>query len=351
MPDAILTSPAKILVVDDESEIVAFIRELLVSRGYEVLGLSDPREASTQFDVFQPDACIFDFRMPHHTGADLLDLVKQKDPKVEVIFLTAQDEASLAVNLMKRGAMDFLLKPVELSQLLLSLGRALEHRRLLIENENYRFHLEQLVLEKTKALNEALTSLNHVHTATLDALSKALDFRDQSTSGHSRRVADLTAGAARTMGIKDSALVQIEHGALLHDIGKLKIPESILWKPAKLSTEEWTMMRRHPEYGYEFLSNMEFLKEAAEIVYAHHEKYDGSGYPRGLRGDEIPLGARIFMIIDTVDAMIYQRPYNTPVSFADAAAEVHRCAGTQFDPDVVEPTLAYLRDRIRHRQT
>src|SRR5712671_2014836 len=143
---------ARILVVDDEPEIVAFIRELLKSRGYEVLGLTDSRTVSAQFDSFHPDACIFDFRMPHQTGADLLDIVKQKDFMVEVIFLTAQDEAALAVDLMKRGAMDYLLKPVELNQLLLSIDRALEHRRLIIENENYRLHLEQLVLEKTKAL-------------------------------------------------------------------------------------------------------------------------------------------------------------------------------------------------------
>src|SRR5438093_10809635 len=144
------------------------------------------------------------------------------------------------------------------------------------------------MVDQTKALNHALTSLNHVHSATLDALSMALDFRDQSTSGHSRRVADLTTGAASSMGIKDAALVQIEHGALLHDIGKLKIPDSILWKPAKLNEEEWQVMRRHAEYGFEFLSNIEFLRGAADIVYAHHEKYDGTGYPRGLRSEAIP---------------------------------------------------------------
>ena len=337
---------AKILIVDDEPEIVAFIRELLTSRGYEVLGLSDSREAVSRLDTFRPDACVFDFRMPHRSGADLLDIAKKKDPKVEVIFLTAQDEASLAVELMRRGAMDYLLKPVELNELLLSIGRALERRRLIIENENYRLHLEQLVLEKTRALNQALTSLNHVHSATLDALSMALDFRDQSTSGHSRRVADLTAGIASSMGIKDAALVQIEHGALLHDIGKLKIPDSILWKPAKLDDEEWKTMRRHAEYGFEFLSNVEFLKGAAEIVYSHHEKFDGTGYPRALRGDDIPLGARVFMVVDSVDAMIYKRPYNNPISFAEAAAEVRRCAGAQFDPGIVEQTLAYLGDHI-----
>src|SRR5216684_3906541 len=236
-------SAAKILVVDDEAEIVAFIHELLVSHGYEVLGLSDSIAASSHLVSFRPDVCILDFRMPQRTGAELLDIIKQHDSRIEVIFLTAQDETSLAVDLMKRGALDFLLKPVEVNQLLMSISRALDHRRLVVENESYRLHLEQLILEKTKALAEALTSLKYVHSATLDALSMALDFRDQSTSGHSRRVADLTAGAAGVLGIKDAALVQIEHGALLHDVGKLKIPDSILWKPVKLNEEEWQVMR------------------------------------------------------------------------------------------------------------
>src|SRR4029079_18458830 len=204
------------------------------------------------------------------------------------------------------------------------------------------FHLEQLVMEKTKALNEALTSLNHVHSATLDALSVALDFRDQSTSGHSRRVADLTAGAAMTLGITDAALIQIEHGALLHDVGKLKIPDSILWKPAALNAEEWRTMRKHPAYGFEFLSGIEFLRDAAELVFSHHEKFDGSGYPRQLKGEAIPFGARVFSVVDSVDAMIYKRPYNTPVRFCAAADEIRRCAGTHFDPSVIETTLQYL---------
>jgi putative nucleotidyltransferase with HDIG domain len=344
LPDP--ASTAKILVVDDEVEIVSIIRELLVSHGYDVLGLSDSLEAPSKLVSFRPDVCILDFLMPRRTGADLLDTIKQHNPRIEVIFLTAQDETSLAVDLMRRGALDFLLKPVELNQLLMAVGRAVEHRRLIAENEQYRLHLEDLVLEKTKALNEALTSLTSVHSATLDALSMALDFRDQSTSGHSRRVADLTAGAAGALGIKEDGLLQIEHGALLHDIGKLKIPESILWKPAKLTEEEWLVMRRHAQYGFEFLSNIEFLRGAADIVYTHHEKYDGTGYPRGLSGDDIPFGARVFAIVDSVDAMIYKRPYNNPVSFREAAQEVRRCAGTQFDPGLVEGTLSYLGDHV-----
>lgn len=339
----------RILVVDDEVEIVAFIRELLSNRGYKVEGLSDSRQALELFHSFKPDLCVLDFRMPYVSGSALLDSFKNADPTVEVIFLTAQDETSLAVDLMKRGAIDFLLKPIELNHLSLSVVRALDHRRLVKENNDYRLHLERLVQEKTQALNQALGSLTHMHAATLDALAQALDYRDQSTSGHSRRVADLTAGAAEGHGVAGSDLVQIEHGALLHDIGKLKIPDSILWKPSKLDEEEWLTMRRHPEYGYEFLRNIEFLREAAELVFTHHEKFDGTGYPRRLLGTSIPLGARIFAIVDSVDAMIYKRPYNTPISFRQAAEEIRRCAGTHYDPDLVAITLEYLGDNVPKR--
>lgn len=338
--------PARVLVVDDEVEIVSFIKELLTHRGYQVEGISDSRLTLEVVRRFNPDVCVLDFRMPYLSGSVLLDTIKQEDSTIEVIFLTAEDEASLAVDLMKRGALDFLLKPVELGQLSLSVARALEHRRLVRENEEYRLHLEQLVAEKTQALNTALRSLTHVHSATLDALSMALDFRDQSTSGHSRRVADLTAGVARQFGVNGSTLLQIEHGALLHDVGKLKIPDSILWKPAQLTDDEWVTMRKHPAYGYEFLCGIEFLKDAAELVFSHHERFDGTGYPRKVLGEKIPFGARVFAIVDSVDAMIYKRPYNTPISFRQAAEEVRRCAGTHFDPALIEGTLAYLEEHV-----
>lgn len=308
--------------------------------------MSDSRRAVEVFAAFKPDICVLDFRMPHVSGSAVLDAFKQADPTIEVIFLTAQDETALAVDLMKRGASDFLLKPVELNELVLSIVRALEHQRLVRENQAYKLHLERLVDEKTKALNEALRGLTHVHSATMDALSLALDFRDQSTSGHSRRVGDLTAAAAKKHGISGDALVQVEYGALLHDIGKLKIPDSILWKPASLDAEEWKVMRAHPQYGYEFLSNIEFLKDAAELVFSHHEKFDGSGYPRRLKGECIPFGARIFAIVDAVDAMIYQRPYNKPITFRKAAEEVRRCAGGHFDPGLVDSMLQFLADNV-----
>jgi putative nucleotidyltransferase with HDIG domain len=196
--------------------------------------------------------------------------------------------------------------------------------------------------QKPEAFTDGLSSLSAAQSGTLEALAMALDYRDQSTSGHSRRVANLTVNVARAYGVEGNALQSVEQGALLHDIGKLNIPDSILWKPSQLDDNEWVTMRRHPEYGYEMLRSLEFLDDAAELVLSHHEKFDGTGYPRGLRGDSIPLGARIFSVVDAVDAMIYKRPYNAPVTFKEAAEEIRRCAGTQFDPELIPLTIEVL---------
>jgi putative nucleotidyltransferase with HDIG domain len=200
--------------------------------------------------------------------------------------------------------------------------------------------------ERPVELNDALKGLVSFHSGALEVLALALDYRDKSTSGHSRRVANLTVRVAKRHGVKGEALQQIEHGALLHDIGKLKIPDSILWKPQGLDDLEWVTMRKHPQYGYEFLRDLESLDQAAELVLAHHEKFDGSGYPRGLRGEDIPLGARIFAVVDAVDAMIYQRPYNAPITFREAVEEIRRCAGTHFDPDLVPLTVKVLGEQV-----
>jgi putative nucleotidyltransferase with HDIG domain len=191
-----------------------------------------------------------------------------------------------------------------------------------------------------------LPRLTIAQNETLEALARALDYRDQSTSGHSRRVANLTVSVARTYGVDSDALQEIEHGALLHDIGKLRVPDSILWKPSSLDATEWITMKEHPHYGYEMLRDLEFLSGAAELVLSHHEKFDGTGYPRGLRGEQISLGARIFCIVDAVDAMIYKRPYNQPVPFSEAAAEIRRCSGTHFDPDLVSIGIEVLEAQI-----
>jgi putative two-component system response regulator len=337
----------KILVIDDEPEIVAFASGYLTAKGYEVRSSTDPREGLELLGTFGPDLCVLDFNMPGLSGRQLLEKFKAFDPSVEVIFLTGETETALAIEMMKAGAIDYLLKPINLHYLNASVERALEHRRLVRANLEYREHLEDLVAQKTAALTEALGRLAETHIGTLEALGMALDFRDQSTSGHSRRVALWTTGIARRLGISAHNMAEIEQGALLHDIGKLKIPDNILLKPGPLDSAEWRVMRQHAQYGRDFLGGIDFLHAAAELVYSHHEKFDGSGYPRGLRAASIPVGARCFAIVDAVDAMVFKRPYNQPVSFDVAAAEIQRCAGTHFDPEIVRIALDFLSEQVK----
>jgi putative nucleotidyltransferase with HDIG domain len=339
--------PSRILAVDDDPQIVRLTLRFLASFGYDARGLNDPREASEFIKSFNPDVCILDVNMPFVSGSDLLDKIKSISPYTEVILLTGINDTVLAVDLMKRGAADFLLKPIESKQMDVAVARALEHRRLVLENMAYKLHLEMLVEERSKALNDALKNLSELHDATIDTLAMALDYRDKMTYGHSRRVADMTVGIARDLGIVDGDLVQIEHGALLHDIGKLRIPDSILWKPSELTPEEWEVMRRHPEYGYDFVDKIGFLKGAADIILSHHEKFDGSGYPRGLKGNEISFGARIFALVDAVDAIVCDRPYHRGTAFSVAREEILRKAGSHFDPELVAPTLAHLSNYLK----
>jgi HD-GYP domain-containing protein (c-di-GMP phosphodiesterase class II) len=185
----------------------------------------------------------------------------------------------------------------------------------------------------------AYRQLQETYRATLETLGAALDSRDVGTEAHSRRVHGYALATARMHGLMEEELVDLAHGVLLHDIGKIGIPDNILLKPGSLSSEEWAIMRRHPEIGKRLIENIPFLKGAVPIVYCHHERWDGTGYPQGLKGAAIPLGARIFMVVDAFDAMTFDRPYSRAISFEAAKAEIRRCAGSHFDPAVVASFL------------
>jgi putative nucleotidyltransferase with HDIG domain len=331
--------PAKLLVVDDNEALLESTCAVLTASGYEVHGIVDIPAAIRTFRDVSPDACVLDYHMPQMLGSELATALREIDPSVEIIFLTAEDETRLAVDLMRSGAIDYLIKPVGTQRLLSSVARAVDHHRLVAENRSYKLHLESMVAQQTAALKASLLQLRCLSAATLETLGLALDFRDQSTSGHSKRVADQTTVIAREIGISGDALLYIEQGAFLHDIGKLRIPDSILLKPGALTQAEWTTMREHPHHGNEFLRQIDFLSEAAQLVFTHHEKFDGSGYPQGLRGEAIPIGARIFAIVDAIDAMTYSRPYNRPIPLERALTEIERCSGTHFDPEIAKVVI------------
>jgi putative nucleotidyltransferase with HDIG domain len=208
-----------------------------------------------------------------------------------------------------------------------------------MENRTYQTNLESLVEARTDQLQAAMTSLGRSYDITLEALGDALDLKDRETEGHSKRVTAFTIAIARAMGMPREQINTIARGAFLHDIGKMAIPDKILNKPGKLEPDEVTVMREHAYHGYQMLRKIPFLAEASEIVYSHQERFDGTGYPRGLKGKEIPLGSRIFSIADTLDAITSDRPYRPAQSLQAARVEIEKWSGRQFDPEVVKVFL------------
>lgn len=330
----------KILVVDDEEAIREVVSTLLDAQGFRCTTCSNGRLGLEAFRKDSYDLVLSDIVMPEMDGLKLLAELRLDDPDVPVIMVTAMHDISIALEAIRAGAYDYILKPFEKDQLYLSVRRALEHRRLVLENRTYQSDLEQLVAERTQQLSIALQDLEQSYDYTLEALGGALDAKDAETEGHCQRVTAFTITIAKAMGVDKGLLRHIARGAFLHDIGKMGVPDSILRKPGPLTPREREIMRRHCDIGYSVLERIPFLKEAAEIVLSHQEFYDGTGYPRGLRGEQIPLGARIFAVADTLDAMISDRPYRKALSVAHARGEIKRCSGTQFDPAVVEVFLA-----------
>jgi len=279
-------------------------------------------------------------RLPDRDGLWFLDKVIPRFPDVPVIMLTSVDRSRVAVECLRRGATDYLVKPVDMDDLLVSVHQALERRRLVMENRLYQTKLESLVQARTKELRSTLDKLRASYGETLAALAAALDAREQETANHSSRVADGCKHLLRQLGVTDeAALSVIEAGALLHDIGKIGIPDAILLKDGPLNEQERLIMRQHPQIGYEMLCGIRFLEPSLELVLYHQEKYDGSGYPYGLAGDDIPIEARAFAVVDAWDAMTNERPYRRPMATMLAADELRDCSGSQFDPVVVEAFL------------
>src|SRR5438094_5106951 len=307
----------RILVVDDEEPIREIVSSMLISANYQCRQAASGLEALALLNSGEEfELMLSDLMMADLDGIGLLERTKEKFPDMPVVMVTAVHDISVALAAIRNGAYDYLLKPFEREQLLATARRALENRRLKLENRAYQTNLEALVaarteqlLARTEQLRKAMSNLERSYDITLEALGDALDLKDAETEGHSKRVTAFTIAIARALGLSSDEIRVIARGAFLHDIGKMAIPDNILRKPDKLTPDEVTIMREHCFHGYQILKKIPFLAEAAEIVYSHQERFDGTGYPRGLKGEQIPLGARMFSLADTLDAITSNRPH------------------------------------------
>ena len=325
----------RILIVDDEVEITEILADLL-SEEYECLRAASAEEALARLTESEFQLVISDITMPGMSGLDMIPHVKELSPDTVVVMISGMQTVESAIGALRLGAFDYLMKPFDLRQVEAVVKRALEHHDLVVAKQRYENHLEELVEQRTVELDKALNSLEGAYRSTLKALTAALETRDSETHGHSERVVTYSLRLGREYGLSSIEMKSLEFGSLLHDIGKIGVPDSILRKPAKLTEEEWVRMREHPLHGQQILRGIEFLEGAARVVAQHHEKWDGTGYPFGLRQEEIDICARIFAVADAFDAITSDRVYRRGKPYEAAAQELDDWAGRQFDPKVVE---------------
>ena len=339
LPSAQLPT-ARVLAVDDQPAASKLLSLMLGPPAFHCTTACSGEEALAALGSGPFDAVISDLDMPGMGGMQLLAQVRLLYPHMAFLVTTGVDDLDVGVQAMRCGADDYLVKPLREGAVAASLDRALQKRRLEQQVENYQLHLEEMVAERTGQLQAALLQIECSYEDTLQALGTAIDLRDNETAGHSQRVCRYSLAIARTMGWPDRQLSSLARGAYLHDIGKLGIPDGILLKPGPLSVEERKIMQQHVQIGFDLVKDIAFLADAAEIVLMHHERCDGTGYPCGLQGEAILPGARVFAVVDTLDAITSDRPYRKASSFQSAREIIRNCAGTQFDLKIVNVFLA-----------
>jgi response regulator RpfG family c-di-GMP phosphodiesterase len=326
----------KLLIVDDELAHGKVLTIMLEQSGIVCKAVPSAAAALEVLKTEPMDAVIADLNMPGISGMELLTQIRLHYSHLVFLMATGIDDVRLGVQAMRQGADDYLIKPLHVDSVLLSLDRAFHKKRLENDLVDYRQNLEAMVSKRTEELQGALGKVEQSYTDTLDALGAAIDLRDEQTAGHSRRVCLCSINILARMRGSLSELKSLAMGAWLHDIGKLAIPDAILFKPGPLTRDERKIIEGHVRIGFDLVKRIPFLNEASEIILSHHERWDGSGYPRGLKTTEIPLSARIFAVADTLDAMTSDRPYRSARSFQDARDEIGRMSGILFDSRVVE---------------
>ena len=342
---------ARVLIVDDEPGMRQTLGTFLENDGHTVHVAGDVKAAMVVLETSDIDVVVSDIIMPGETGVQLLARISEREDGISVILLTGEPTVDTASEAVREGAFDYLSKPLSKATLLTTVQRAAaakslrdENVRLQEENERYRTNLEGLVESRTEELEKRTTELATTLRESIGLIAHALEIRDPYTAGHQRRVADLALALAKALGMSETDAEGCHVAASVHDVGKIGTPAEILTKPSRLTEIEFALVKEHSNAGYQILKDVTFPWPIAEIVLQHHERLDGSGYPKGLHGDAIRPEARIIAVADVVEAMSSHRPYRAALGMDAALAEIDRGRGSAYDADVADACLRLIRD-------
>jgi len=336
--------PKQILIVDDERPIRMLLQKILEANGYACRIAENAAEARTMMTEQVSDLILCDINMPGESGLDFIRHVLKAYPDTAAIMVSAIGDPLLAESMLQLGVYDYIIKPMDRNGILISVANAFRRRDLEIANRSYRRNLEQMVDERTNSLQRSMKKLENAMNGIVRAIAHTVETRDPYTAGHQRRVADLAAALAEAVGFERDMIEAVRVAAIIHDLGKISVPAEILSKPSRLTVNEFNLIKEHPQVGYDILKDIEFPWEIATMVYQHHEKLDGSGYPLGISGDEILPESRVLTVADVVEAMASHRPYRPGLGIDIALDEIEKNTGRLYDPEVAAACRALFKE-------
>jgi putative two-component system response regulator len=339
-----LKEQTKVLIVDDEAPVNRLLQRLLEREGYWCCSAASGREAEKLIEQEDFDLVLCDVNMPGESGLELARFILGRDTDTAVLMVTGVDDPEVGKSILELGAYGYVIKPFNPGELLLNIHNILRRRKLEIENRAHRENLEKLVAKRTAELLTALNKWRRATQGIVEGIALAVEARDPYTAGHQRNVAKLACAIAEKLGFSQDRIEGIRMAALIHDVGKISTPVEILSKPSRLSEIEFSLIKDHPKVGYKILKDIEFPWPLAEMVFQHHERINGSGYPRGLPGDKILEEAKILGVSDVIEAMASDRPYRPALGMDAAIEEISKNAGVLYDSRAVDAYMLFLKE-------